>query len=59
MLAWLSIDQAPDLAKDAQRFPGLMLPWLTCEHHWSYFLDDIVWSDASVSANCSCSDEAF
>ena len=48
LLAWLKVDQAPDLAKDAKRFPGFD-PALAADLRTSLelFLDDVVWSEGS------------
>src|SRR5262249_11441078 len=48
LLTWLKVDSAPDLAKDAIRFPGFD-PALATDLRTSLelFLDDVVWSDES------------
>ncbi len=47
-LQWLKVDQVPDLAKDAERFPGSIAAVASdLRTSLELFLDDVVWSDAS------------
>ena len=61
LLAWLRVDQSPELAKDAKRFPGFDAGrWPpTCARRWNCSLDDVVWSDASDFRQLLLSDELF
>ena len=47
-LQWLKVDQAPDLAKDRQRFPGFD-PAIAADLRTSLdlFLDDVIWNGDS------------
>ena len=47
-LQWLKVDQAPDLAKDPERFPGFDAEVAAdLRTSLELFLDDVVWSEAS------------
>jgi cytochrome c553 len=60
LLAWLRIDQSPELAKDVKRFPGFD-PALAADLRTSLelFVDDVVWSDGSDFRQLLLSDEVF
>ncbi len=60
LLAWLKLDPAPELAKDAKRFPEFDAA-LSADLRTSLelFLDDIVWSAASDFRQLLLSDEYF
>lgn len=60
LMAWLRVDQSPELVKDAKRFPGFDAA-LAADLRTSLelFVDDIVWSDASDFRQLLLSDQAF
>lgn len=60
LMAWLRIDQPPDLVKDAKRFPDFD-PAIAADLRTSMelFLDDIVSSDSSDFRQLFLSDEVF
>ncbi len=46
LLAWLKVDQNPDLAKDPKRFPGFDAATATdLRTSFELFLDDVLWGD--------------
>lgn len=46
LLAWLKVDQNPDLAKDTKRYPGFDATTATdLRTSFELFLDDVLWSD--------------
>jgi cytochrome c553 len=48
VLQWLKVDQAPDLSKDAARFPGFdQTAASDLRTSLELFLEDVLWSDAS------------
>jgi Protein of unknown function (DUF1592)/Protein of unknown function (DUF1588)/PA14 domain/Protein of unknown function (DUF1595)/Cytochrome C oxidase, cbb3-type, subunit III len=57
---WLKIDPAPDLAKDAKRYPGFH-PAIATDLRTSLelFLDDVVWSDASDFRQLFLADDVY
>jgi cytochrome c553 len=60
LMAWLRVDQSPDLVKDAKRFPGFDAA-LAADLRTSLelFVDDVVWSGASDFRQLLLSDQAF
>ncbi|HEX3150141.1 MAG TPA: DUF1592 domain-containing protein [Gemmataceae bacterium] len=60
LFTWLKIDPAPDLAKDAKRYPGFG-PGIATDLRTSLelFLDDVVWSDASDFRQLFLTDDVY
>ncbi|MBA4065405.1 MAG: hypothetical protein C0501_17165 [Isosphaera sp.] len=60
LLTWLKLDHAPDLAKDAKRYPGFD-PAVAADLRTSLelFLDDVVWADGSDFRKLLLSDETY
>lgn len=60
LFTWLKVDPAPDLAKDAKRFPNFD-PAVATDLRTSLelFLDEVVWSDASDFRQLLLSDEVY
>jgi mono/diheme cytochrome c family protein len=60
LLTWLRVDQAPELAKDAKRFPGFDAA-LAADLRTSLelFLDDVVWSEDSDLRKLFLGDELY
>jgi hypothetical protein len=60
LFTWLKVDPAPDLAKDAKRFPGFD-PAVATDLRTSLelFLDEVVWSEASDFRQLLLSDEVY
>ena len=60
LFTWLKVDPAPDLAKDAKRFPGFD-PAVATDLRTSLelFLEEVVWSDASDFRQLLLTDEVY
>jgi Protein of unknown function (DUF1592)/Protein of unknown function (DUF1588)/PA14 domain/Cytochrome C oxidase, cbb3-type, subunit III len=60
LVTWLKVDPAPDLAKDAKRFPNFD-PAIATDLRTSLelFLDEVVWSEASDFRQLLLSDEVY
>ena len=60
LLTWLKVSQAPELAKDAKRFPGFDAALASdLRTSLELFLDEIVWSEASDFRQLLLSNDAF
>lgn len=60
LFTWLKVDPAPDLAKDAKRFPGFDSVVATdLRTSLELFLDEVVWSEASDFRQLLLSDEVY
>lgn len=60
MMAWLRVDQFPEIVKDASRFPGFDANAAAdLRTSLELFLDDIVWSDSSDLRQLFLSDDYY
>jgi Protein of unknown function (DUF1592)/Protein of unknown function (DUF1588)/PA14 domain/Protein of unknown function (DUF1595)/Cytochrome C oxidase, cbb3-type, subunit III len=59
-LQWLKVDAAPDIAKDAKRFPGFDVAVASdLRSSLELFLDDIIWSPTSDFRNLLLSEDLY
>lgn len=60
LLAWLHVDHAPELVKDAKRFPGFDAR-IAADLRTSLelFIDDVIWSESSDARQLFTSDEMY
>lgn len=60
LLQWLKVDQAPELAKNAEHFPGFDASLSTdLRASLELFLDDVVWSETSDYRQLMLADEVY
>ena len=60
LMAWLRVDQSPEIVKDSKRFPGFDAALASdLRTSLELFLDDIVWSEKSDFRQLLLSDDVF